>query len=110
MPFLIPDSEERQIFRTEPEIVTVTAKVWYVSDYAGKYIPKATIQSWGTGNDTPKHKAQAVVKENLDYFNWALANSEIPMRFVQWGSVQDIGQTEAQITSGGGDSKVVFDK
>ena len=31
--------------------------------------------------------------------NWALANSEIPMRFLQWGSVQDIGQTDAQIGS-----------
>ena len=34
--------------------------------------------------------------------NWALANSEIPMRFVQWGSVQDIGQTDDQIGSRGG--------
>ena len=34
--------------------------------------------------------------------NWALANSEIPMRFVQWGTVQDIGQTDAKIGSGGG--------
>ena len=32
--------------------------------------------------------------------NEALANSEIPIRYVQWGSVQDIGQTEAQIGSG----------
>ena len=44
--------------------------------------------------------------------NWALANSEIPMRFVQWGSVQDIGQTDDQIGSGGGKRSTndVFDR
>ena len=50
--------------------------------------------------DTPHNRAQAVVNKNLDYMNYALANSEIPIRYVQWGSVQDIGQTEAQIGSG----------
>ena len=41
-----------------------------------------------------------MVSANLDYMNAALANSEIPIRYVQWGTVQDIGQTEAQIGSG----------
>ena len=110
----------------------MTAKIWYVSDFHGKYtrptyqkidencqdnpnadewcdriitsheqieqIPAEIRNSWD--EDTPKNRAQAVVTRNLDYMNEALANSEIPMRYVQWGSVQDIGQTEAQIGSG----------
>ena len=87
--------------RSDDEIVTVTAKIWYVSDF-DCYVPPAIKNSWGEGGDTPKNRAEAVVRDNLDYMNWALANSEIPMRFVQWGSVQDIGQTDAQIGSGGG--------
>ena len=118
--------------RSDDEIVTVTAKIWYVSDFHGKYtrttyqkvdencqdnpnadewcdriitsheqieqIPAEIRNSWDA--DTPQNRAQAVVTRNLDYMNEALANSEIPMRYVQWGSVQDIGQTEAQIGSG----------
>ena len=61
-------------------------------------IPEEVRNSWD--KDTPHNRAQAVVKKNLDYMNYALANSEIPIRYVQWGSVQDIGQTEAQIGSG----------
>merc|ERR1712136_234650 len=112
--------------------VTVTAKIWYVSDFDGKYtktndqkidencvdnkaakeycerkiinqtqyetIPEEIRNSWD--KDTPHNRAQAVVNRNLDYMNHALANSEIPIRYVQWGSVQDIGKTEAQIGSG----------
>ena len=118
--------------RSDDEIVTVTAKIWYVSDFHGKYtsatyekvdencvdnpttsewcdrvitshvqtetIPDDIRNSWD--EDTPHNRAQAVVSANLDYMNEALANSEIPIRYVQWGSVQDIGQTEAQIGSG----------
>lgn len=57
------------------------------------------MNSW-TDGDTPQNRAQTVVTKNLDYMNSALANSEIPIRYVQWGSVQDIGKTEAQIGSG----------
>ena len=117
--------------RSDDEIVTVTAKIWYVSDFHGKYtkptyakidetcednpsanelcdriitshqqfetIPEEIRNSWD--EDTPHNRAQAVVTANLDYMNEALANSEIPIRYVQWGSVQDIGQTEEQIDS-----------
>ena len=112
--------------------MTVTAKIWFVSDFNGKYssrklakvdqnckdvseggdtrcdlsltyeyseiIPESVRDSWD--EDTPKNRAQATVDKSLDYMNDALANSEIPMRYVQWGSVQDIGKTEAQIGSG----------
>ena len=61
-------------------------------------IPEEIRNSWD--KDTPHNRAQAVVNSNLDYMNHALANSEIPIRYVQWGSVQDIGRTEAQIGSG----------
>ena len=50
--------------------------------------------------DTPHNRAQAVVRKHLDYMNYALANSEIPIRYVQWGDIQDIGKTEQQIGSG----------
>ena len=116
--------------RTDDEIVTVTAKIWHVSDFHGKYtqstyakvdescvdnppeycertisgvelfetIPEDVRNSWSA--DTPHNRAQAVVDANLDYMNWALANSDIPIRYVQWGSVQDIGKTEGEIGSG----------
>jgi hypothetical protein len=72
---------------------------WYVSDFDGKFTDNEDIiSSWS--EDTPDNRAQAVVKANLDYMNWALANSEIPIRYVQWGSVQDIGKTDAEIGSG----------
>ena len=110
----------------------MTAKIWYVSDFHGKYTqatyekvdancednpsaddwcdriitsenlieqtPQEIIDSWD--EDTPHNRAQAVVNSNLDYMNYALANSEIPIRYVQWGSVQDIGKTEKEIGSG----------
>ena len=114
----------------EDQIVTVAAKIWYVSDFHGKYtqikkeqvdpdcvdnppdycawnitgyelyetIPEEVINSWD--DDTPHNRAQAIVNANLDFMNFALANSDIPIRYIQWGSIQDIGQTEAQIGSG----------
>ena len=77
-------------------IVTVTAKVWYVSDFTGGSFPQSVIDSFGE-DDTPQKRAEAVVKNNLDYMNFALANSEIPMRYIVWGDVQDIGKTEAEM-------------
>ena len=62
-------------------------------------IPADIRNSWADG-DTPHNRAQAVVDANLDYMNWALARSEIPIRYVQWGKVQDIGKTDAEIGSG----------
>ena len=118
--------------RTDKEIATVTAKIWYVSDFHGKYtnikkydkvdencvdsntnicerviaevehiemIPEEVRNSWRDG-DTPHNRAQAVVNVNIDYMNSALQKSQIPIRFVQWGSVQDIGKTEKEIGSG----------
>ena len=58
-----------------------------------------TIDSWEDG-DTPHNRAQSTVDANLDYMNYALANSDIPIRYIQWGSVQDIGKTENEIGSG----------
>ena len=72
----------------------MTAKVWYVSDFHGK-VPKKITDTWT--EDTPLKRVQAVVKENLDYFNAALANSEIPIRYITWGSFQDIGKTDAEM-------------
>ena len=118
------------IDRTDDDIATVTAKIWYVSDFHGKYtqptyakvdescvdnpptycdrvisevqyfetIPEDVRNTWD--EDTPHNRAQAVVNANLDYMNYALANSDIPIRYVQWGSVQDIGKTEQEIGSG----------
>ena len=112
--------------------MTVTAKIWYVSDFHGKWakntyakvdetcvdkprnkckrtsqitntelresIPKDVRNSWSV--DTPHNRAQAVISKNLDYMNWALTNSDIPIRYIQWGSVQDIGKTDKEIGSG----------
>ena len=118
------------LYFIEEEIVTITAKIWYVSDFHGKNtqitsdkvdpdcvdnppdqcerkmtgyeeretIPEEVRNSWD--KDTPHNRAQAAVNANLDYMNWAYANSKIPIRYIQWGSVQDIGQTEAQLGSG----------
>ena len=62
-------------------------------------IPEEVRNSWRDG-DTPHNRAQAVVNVNLDYMNSALQKSQIPIRFIQWGSVQDIGKTEKEIGSG----------
>ena len=61
-------------------------------------VPEEIRNSWD--EDTPHNRAQAVVNANIDYMNWSLSNRDIPIRYIQWGSVQDIGQTEAQIGSG----------
>ena len=114
----------------ENEVSTITAKIWYVSDFHAKLtrtmseqvdpdcvdnptghceryktgfelqetIPEDVINSWK--EDTPHNRAQAVVNANIDYLNWAFANSDIPIRYIQWGSLQDIGHTDAQIGSG----------
>ena len=62
-------------------------------------IPENIRNSWPDG-DTAHNRAQAVVNANLDYMNYALASSEIPIRYIQWGSVQDIGKSEKDIGSG----------
>ena len=82
------------------DIVTITAKVWFVSDFNGSnyFTP-----SWN--NKTPFQRAQAVIKNNMNYLNVALGNSMIPIRFQVWGFVQDIGQTDEQIS---GTSEKVF--
>lgn len=41
----------------------------------------------------------------MNYLNVALGNSMIPIRFQVWGFVQDIGQTDEQIS---GTSEKVF--
>ena len=66
--------------------------------YFDTLIPEDVRKTWD--EDTPHNRAQAVVNANLDYMNEALANSAIPIRYVQWGSVQDIGKTEKEIGSG----------
>ena len=71
----------------------VISEVKYV-----ELIPKVVRNTWD--EDTPHNRAQAVVNANLDYMNEALANSGIPIRYVQWGTVQDIGKTEQEIGSG----------
>ena len=61
-------------------------------------IPENIRNRWD--EDTPYNRAQTVVNDNLDYMNWALSNSEIPIRYVQWGKIQDIGETGKIIGSG----------
>ena len=85
--------------RQDPEIVTITAKIWYVSDFTGDQgrwkIPQSVIDS--LDEDTPLKRLEVIVKANLDYMNVALANSEIPIRYTTWGSFQDIGKNDAEI-------------
>ena len=56
---------------------------------------------------SPLEKAEYALKKNLDYLNVALGNSEIPIRFMAWGSLQNIGKTDAEM---GGTSDEVFKK
>ena len=79
-------------------IVTVTAKIWYVSSFTGgKWgVPQKVLDSY-EGGDTTQNRAQAIAKDNIKYMNFALANSNVPMRYVQWGSVQDLGKTESDL-------------
>ena len=75
------------------DIVTITAKVWFVSDFNGtNYFSR----SWN--KKTPLQRAQAVIVNNMNYLNMALGNSMIPIRFQVWGYVQDIGKTDEQIS------------
>ena len=75
------------------DIVTITAKVWFVSDFNGtNYFSP----SWN--NKTAFERAQAVIENNMNYLNMALGNSMIPIRFQVWGYVQDIGKTDEQIS------------
>ena len=64
------------------------------------------MDSWD--EDTPLKRVEATVKADLEYLNGALENSEIPIRYVTWGSVQDIERTDAQI--GQKDYLEVFDE
>ena len=75
------------------DIVTITAKVWFVSDFNGSNYYS---HSWNA--KTPFERAQAVIRNNMNYLNVALGNSMIPIRFQVWGSVQDIGKTDEQIS------------
>ena len=91
--------------------MTVTAKIWYVSDFAGSdsdtfKIPQSVIDTWE--EDTPLKRLEVTVQANLDYMNTALANSEIPIKYVTWGSFQDIGSTDAEI--GQRDYHEIFDE
>ena len=92
--FLLPDRGTTEDTTT---IVTVTAKIWYVSDFTGgNNFPQSVIDTFD-GEDTAQKRAEAIVKSNLDYMNFALANSEIPMRYIAWGSIQNINKTEAEM-------------
>ena len=54
------------------------------------------------------NRATATVTANLDYLNFALANSDLPIRYVVWGDIQDIGATDEEI--GRLNKTVVFNK
>ena len=76
-----------------------------MSDFNGQ-IPQNVIDKWD--EDSALNRANATVNANLDYLNFALANSDLPIRYVVWGEIQDIGLTDAEI--GQKDKTVVFDK
>ena len=77
------------------DIIIITAKVWFVSDFNGS-VADWIIKSWD--KDTPLKRAETVIENNINYLNVALGNSMIPIRFQIWGSVQDIGKTDEQIS------------
>ena len=93
-------------------VVSITAKFWYVSDFHGNNyiqylsgggrwndtIPETIKKCWK--KDTPHNRAQIIAKKYVRYMNLALRNSKIPIRYMQWGSVQDIGNTEQEIGTG----------
>ena len=83
------------------DIVTITAKIWFVSDFNGSHYFN---RPWN--EKTPFERAQAVVENNVNYLNVALGNSMIPIRFKVWGSVQDIKKTDEQIS---GTTQKVFE-
>ena len=94
------------------EVVSITAKFWYVSDFHGNNyiqyfsgggrwndtIPETIKKSWK--KDTPHNRAQSIANKYVRYMNLALENSKIPIRYMQWGSVQDIGNTEQETGTG----------
>merc|ERR1712130_552052 len=63
--------------------VIVTAKFWFVSDLTG-------------GAANAEDQASKYVVE----MNGALERSEIPIEYQQWGSVQMLPQTHAEMISG----------
>ena len=83
----------------------MTAKIWYVSDFDGQ-VPQSVIETWDENNVL--NRVTATVNANLDYLNFALANSDIPIRYVIWGDIQDIGRTDEEI--GRQNKSVVFGK
>ena len=91
-------------------IATITAKIWFVSDFDGQ-VPQSVIDTWD--ENTALNRATATVYSDLDYLNFALANSDLPIRYVVWGDIQDIGQTDAEIAGPEDDRQnksVVFGK
>ena len=66
-----------------------------MSDFNGS-VADWIIKSWD--KDTPLKRAETVIENNINYLNVALGNSMIPIRFQIWGSVQDIGKTDEQIS------------
>ena len=96
---------KRVTLETDDTIATITAKVWYVSDFSGQ-VPQNVIDTWD--KDSPLNRATATVNANLDYLNFALANSDLPIRYVVWGDIQDIGESDEDI--GRKNKTVVFNK
>ena len=83
----------------------ITAKIWYVSDFDG-HVPQHVSEGWD--ENTPAKRARETVNANMEYLNLALANSKLPIRYVVWGDIQDIGMTDAEI--GLENKSVVFNK
>ena len=69
-------------------------------------MPQKVIDTWD--EDNALNRATATVTANLDYLNFALANSDLPIRYVVWGDIQDIGATDEEI--GRLNKTVVFNK
>ena len=69
-------------------------------------MPQKVIDTWD--EDNALNRATATVTANLDYLNFALANSDLPIRYVVWGDIQDIGATDEEI--GRKSKTVVFNK
>ena len=69
-------------------------------------MPQNVIDTWD--EDSPLNRATATVNANLDYLNFALANSDLPIRYVVWGDIQDIGAKDEEI--GRKNKTAVFNK
>ena len=76
-----------------------------MSDFDGQ-VPQNVVDTWD--EDTALNRVKATVDANLDYLNFALANSDLPIRFVVWGDIQDIGATDEEI--GQQNKSVVFEQ